>query len=78
MISRETPVRRFEPSCTGLYVFDFLKARGFNVTTKQGSWYYVVGPNGGRPRKLTRNQLLALNDDERIKSGLEPIIRRTA
>lgn len=76
--SRETLVRKFEASCSGLYCFDFLATKGFKVTTKQGLWYYVTSPLGGRPKKMNKYALLALNDDERIKSGLEPItLRRT-
>jgi hypothetical protein len=67
------PVRRFEMGATGHHCVSFLAHRGYVIGTKQGHLFFVRGPSGGRPKRMTKAQLLALNDAERVKAGLEPI-----
>lgn len=67
------PVRRFEMGATGYYCISFMAQRGYLISTKQGHLFFVRGPHGGRPKRMTKPQLLALNDAERVKAGLEPI-----
>lgn len=70
-------VRRFEMGCSGEGNDDFLKERGYTVVGgKHRATFKVIGPNGGRPKVVTRNELMKILDVERQKAGLEPIIRR--
>jgi len=72
------PVRRFEMGATGYDCTIFLARRGYVLTTKQGHYFFVRGPRGGRPKRMTKAQVLELNDAERLKAGLEPIQKARA
>lgn len=71
-------VRRFERGASGMGTDDFLKERGYTVIGgKHHGSFKVTGPNGGRPKAVTRNELMKILDEERQRAGLEPIMRRT-
>lgn len=73
----EVVVRRFEMGASGIGSDDFLKRAGFVVVVRMNKHYEVRPEKGtGRPKKLSHQQLIDFLDEQRIKRGLEPVLRR--
>lgn len=71
------PVRKFEMGCSILTACEFLKTRGYTAKSAHGrAGFNVIGPNGGRPKRMNQHQFYDLLDSERKKLGLEPIRKR--
>lgn len=73
----DVPVRRFEMGASGLGNDDFLKKCGYEIKQDGTKPLFRVKKAGaqGRPKVLSRSQLIAFLDEERAKRGLEPIRR---
>ena len=68
------PIRRFEMGCNTDYLSDFLEKCGYAVSA-YGGMVYKVKKTGtpGMGKKMSRKQVIALFDQERVKRGLEPV-----
>ena len=75
MVNENAKVRRFEPGASGMGFDGFMEERGYKIAASMGNSVKVIGPGGGRPRKLTWAQWAEIRDAERVKAGLEPIKR---
>jgi hypothetical protein len=73
------PIRKFEPGCNTDYLGDFLEKCGWSVSA-YGGMVFKVKKSGakGAGKKMSRKQVIALLDEERIKRGLEPIRRESS
>lgn len=75
-MKHSAPIRKFEPGASGEFFYEFLGKVGITVKSRKGAWYFVTGPSGGRPNRVRREGLIAIYDRERLKQGLEPIVKR--
>jgi len=76
-IRGDVPVRRFEMGASATNYDSFLQAIGYIVhPTRNGAGFKVrQAGQRGAGKFHTRAQLIALLDQERMKRGLEPIVR---
>lgn len=74
---KNPPVRKFEPGASAVGLDQFMQSRGFKIQTGNGDAIRFTGPNINKPITMRRKQFIAKYlDAERIKAGLEPIIRK--
>lgn len=66
-------VRRFEPGASGIPTSDLINSFGYKVVGCGRHSWRVVGPNGGRPKAMSRKEAFALLDKIRMSQGLQPI-----
>lgn len=71
------PIRRFEPGASGEAFEEFLERLGLR-TMKHGGSFKVWSPGAKKPRSLRKRAMIELLDRERVKAGLEPILKPTA
>jgi hypothetical protein len=72
----EDQVRRFEPGASGLGADQFLQDRGYKVILGGGSQARVIKPRSKKVTKMPHWKLIDLLDEERVKLGREPIVKR--
>lgn len=71
------PVRRFEMGCTVNYLDTFMAECGWEVSSYRGVYAVKRKGSPGRGKRMSRNKVIALLDQERVKRGLEPVqVRR--
>lgn len=79
MGTSKVKVRRFEASASGDYgAILFLRGWGFHVSPAKNPRTWNVKPlaSKGRPKVLSHSKFVDLLDQERIKAGLEPLVKR--
>lgn len=71
------PVRRFERGASVDFMSEFMHECGYEITAYGGFVYRIkrVGERGNGKR-MTRSQIIAILDRERMARGLEPILKR--
>lgn len=68
-------IRKFEPGACGLGSFAFLQDMGYGVC-QVGKSFKVWPPGKKTPMRMREADLMKLIDDERVRRGLEPIVKR--
>lgn len=68
-------VRRFERTASGSGLDQFLQSCGYWVRT-HGACYRIGRLGSRRAKQISHAELMDLLDGERLKRGLEPIMRR--
>ena len=75
-MAKHPQIRKFEPGASAVGLDQFMQARGFKIQSGNGDAIRFTGPKGGRPVTMRRKHFIAkFLDEERIKAGLEPIIK---
>lgn len=70
------PIRKFEIGASADGFYEMLKDMGYGVHVHGYAYYVSKLGSPGRPKSMTRQQLMKMLDDARIEKGLEPIVKR--
>lgn len=75
MSESSVKVRRFEPGASATGLDGFLNRLGYTIKSN-GSHYFIRKPGQkGKAKGYSQKQLVALLDSERVKRGLQPVVK---